>query len=144
MRENADSFDPVEAQEAAFLEQFKQMPRREVSIPPIILVSNKSEDGYEGDIMSDIWKIDTQPKHTIEEPIFISAEHTDGMTDLYAAIEQHLPEGIADKYKEIRNKRVERYYQFREKMIEELIAQEQEEMEEDGEFDLEIDAKEMR
>jgi predicted GTPase len=26
------------------------------------------------------------------EPIFISAEHGDGFTDLYAAIKQHIPE----------------------------------------------------
>lgn len=100
------------------------MPKREVAIPPIILVSNKSENGFEGDIMSDIWRIDTKPQHNIDEPIFISAEHMDGMTDLYAAIEQHIPNNLAEKHKEIRDKRVQRYYQFKEKMIQELIAQE--------------------
>ena len=57
--------------------------------PKIIYVANKAEDGYEGDIWSDFYH--KFPNSTEYEPIFISAEHGDGFTDLYAEIQKHIP-----------------------------------------------------
>ena len=57
-----------------------------MDIPPIIVVSNKAENEIYGDVLADIWKIENPAQHDVEEPIFISAEHGDGLTDLHMAI----------------------------------------------------------
>jgi len=61
-------------------------PKDEIEVPPLIIVANKAENGFIGDILEKYYKLDHKPKHTVEEPIFISAEHGDGLQDLYAAI----------------------------------------------------------
>ena len=48
----------------------------DVSVPPLIYVANKCEDEFEGDVMCDVWRLD------VDEPLFISAEHGDGLQDL--------------------------------------------------------------
>ena len=61
-------------------------------MPKIIYLANKAEDGYEGDILGDFF---ARFPHAAEqedlEPIFISAEHGDGLADLYAAIIAEIP-----------------------------------------------------
>jgi predicted GTPase len=83
--------------------EFKSAPS-EVEVPPLILVSNKSENSYVGDILSEIYKIDSHPLHDVDEPIFISAEHGDGLQDLYSAIKQHIPESAIVRQDEIKKK----------------------------------------
>lgn len=68
-------------------------PKDEIQIPPLIVVANKAENGFIGDILEEYHQLDHKPLHTIEEPIFISAEHGDGLPDLYEAIRQFIPEG---------------------------------------------------
>ena len=56
-------------------------------MPQILYIANKAEDGYEGDILGDFFlKFPNSAITEDLEPIFISAEHGDGFTDLYAAI----------------------------------------------------------
>jgi len=50
------------------------------------VVANKAENGFIGDILNDYHRMNHTPLHTIYEPIFISAEHGDGLPDLYQAI----------------------------------------------------------
>jgi len=59
-------------------------------VPPIIYLANKSEDGFEGEILADFYR--KFPQMTIAkdpatglpyEPIFISSEHGDGLPDLF-------------------------------------------------------------
>jgi predicted GTPase len=63
-----------------------------VKVPKILYIANKSEDGYEGDILGEFYlKFPGAAEDETMEPIFISAEHGDGFADLYAAIEKHIP-----------------------------------------------------
>jgi len=48
-------------------------------VPKILYLANKSEDGYEGDILGDFYhKFPNSALDQEMEPIFISAEHGDG------------------------------------------------------------------
>lgn len=50
-----------------------------VKVPKILYLANKSEDGYEGDILGDFYhKFPNSALDQEMEPIFISAEHGDG------------------------------------------------------------------
>ena len=56
-----------------------------IKVPNILYVANKADDGDEGDILADFY---SKFKNELDkEPIFISAEHGDGMQDLYNGIE---------------------------------------------------------
>lgn len=67
-----------------------------MKVPKILYLANKADDGYEGDLLGDFYKLFPTAKDNLEmEPIFISAEHGDGFVDLYGAIEKHIP---AEKY----------------------------------------------
>ena len=59
-------------------------------MPNVIFVSNKAEEGFEGDILGDFYLNfpDFAINESIEDPIFISAEHGDGLADLYTAIKK--------------------------------------------------------
>ena len=72
-----------------FRKKFKTVTplTEDIKVPPMIYVANKSEDNYLGDILDDFYKLKTDPQHTVDEPIFISADHGDGLTDLYEAIQ---------------------------------------------------------
>lgn len=67
----------------------------EVKVPPIIYLANKSEDFFEGDILSDFYKLFPHASDPIDgkaiEPLFISSEHGDGLTNLYQEIEKKIP-----------------------------------------------------
>ena len=83
-----------------FQKQFKDFDQlfinQEVKVPRILYVANKAEDGYEGDLLGDFYlKFPNSADDMTMEPIFISAEHGDGFTDLYGAIKEHIP---LDKY----------------------------------------------
>ena len=69
------------------------------AIPPILYLANKAEDGFEGDIMADFYSqfpqittaVDPQTGESIE-PLFVSAEHGDGLPDLMQMIKRHVPD----------------------------------------------------
>ena len=59
------------------------------AMPPILYLANKAEDGFEGDIMADFYKMFPQSTTLKDlqtglpvEPLFISGEHGDGLPDL--------------------------------------------------------------
>ncbi len=62
-------------------------------MPNVIFVSNKAEEGFEGDILGDFYLNfpDFANTESVEDPIFISAEHGDGLADLYTAIKKYIP-----------------------------------------------------
>jgi predicted GTPase len=62
-------------------------------VPDIIFVANKAEEGFEGDILGDFYLNfpDFASKEVVDDPIFISAEHGDGLADLYSAIKNKIP-----------------------------------------------------
>ena len=55
------------------------------------------------------------------EPIFISAEHGDGLPDLYHAIHQRIPTTHVTYFQEKKQKRVERFHEYKEMLMEEFI-----------------------
>ena len=87
--------------------------------PKIIYVANKAEDGYEGDIWSDFYL--KFPNSTEHEPIFISAEHGDGFTDLYAEIQKHIPLEAVNVFEQRKEKRVQRFLELKEQLMDDLI-----------------------
>ena len=66
------------------------MPIANPVVPPILYLANKSEDGYEGEILADFYRKFPQITTAIDpttgepyDPIFVSAEHGDGLPDLF-------------------------------------------------------------
>jgi predicted GTPase len=67
-----------------------------VKVPKILYLANKAEDGNEGDLLGDFFmKFPYAAQDETCEPIFISAEHGDGFTDLYAAIKNEIPHNLS-------------------------------------------------
>ena len=62
-------------------------------MPQILYLANKSEDGYEGDVLTDFYGLfkNSGPADESSEPIFVSAEHGDGLTDLFGKIKELIP-----------------------------------------------------
>jgi hypothetical protein len=62
---------------------------KDIHVPEILYLANKSENGYEGDLLSDFYSMfpnianEKDKDGNPVEPIFISAEHGDGLPDLF-------------------------------------------------------------
>ena len=58
-------------------------------MPEILYLANKSENGFEGDLLADFYSMfpnvanEKDADGNLVEPIFISAEHGDGLPDLF-------------------------------------------------------------
>jgi hypothetical protein len=55
------------------------------------------------------------------EPLFISSEHGDGLTDLYQRIESMIPEANYDLYEDRKEKRIERFNKYKEMFMDEIV-----------------------
>lgn len=62
----------------------------DIHIPNLLYLANKSENGFEGDILSDFYKLFPHAATDLDPvdgqpiaPIFVSAEHGDGLPDFY-------------------------------------------------------------
>jgi GTPase len=78
-----------------------------------LYLANKAEDGYEGDILGEFYRQfpnAADPENGVNEPIFISAEHGDGFTDLYGAIKNEISPEQLEKYEGRKEKRLERFF----------------------------------
>lgn len=89
--------------------------RREPLAKKIILVANKCEYEYDGDIYRDIYKLG------FGEPIFVSAEQGDGLQDLLIRIDSCIPEKIKEEYRERVGKRREKQEKIKEKLKREIL-----------------------
>ena len=93
-----------------------------VAVPRMIYVANKAEDGYEGDVLADFYhKFPHTVHETGSDPIFISAEHGDGLPDLYQAIKQHIPPDSFRRFQDRKEKRISRYLALKEQLLEEIV-----------------------
>ena len=85
-------------------------------VPEIIYLANKSENGFEGDLLADFYRMFPHAAQEVDrdgnplEPIFVSAEHGDGLTDLFQALRKRIPEAKFSQYGDRKQKRVERFY----------------------------------
>ena len=101
-----------------------------VKVPKILYVANKSEDGFEGDILGDFYqKFPGSATDVAMEPIFISAEHGDGFNDLYAALKSHIPEEKLSQYVNRREKRLSRFIGFKDSLMDEIVQFKMDELE---------------
>jgi len=111
-------------------------------MPPILYLANKAEDGFEGDIHADFYLKFHGIKNAIDpatdepvEPLFISSEHGDGLTDLYQRIESLIPEAKYDEYQDRKDKRIERWKKYKDMFLDEIVKMKTEEIEEEVEED---------
>ncbi len=92
-----------EKREREFQKQFKSIEdqillNKDMKVPEILYLANKSENGFEGDLLSDFYQMfpnvanETDNDGNPIEPIFISAEHGDGLPDLFQALKKRIPE----------------------------------------------------
>lgn len=64
------------------------------------------------------------------EPIFISAEHGDGLQDLFQALKGRIPESQFSQYSDRKKKRAERYDQYKQMLLDEFVESKEKELEE--------------
>jgi hypothetical protein len=105
-------------------------------MPPVVYLANKAEDGFEGDIHADFYAKFPQIKTALDPttgepvtPLFLSAEHGDGLPDLFRTIERFIPEGKADEHAERQERRVTRYLEFKQLLMDEIVEHKREEFE---------------
>lgn len=80
------------------------------------------EVGNEGDILGDFYmKFQHAAEDEAVEPLFVSAEHGDGMQDLYSRITNLIPAENYQRYEERREKRLDRFAELKELMMQEII-----------------------
>lgn len=109
-----------EKREQEFKSSFKNIDNilvdQDIKIPEIIYLANKTENGFEGDVLSDFYKMFPNAANEFDadgrpiEPLFISAEHGDGLTDLYQALRRRIPDNQFTDFEARKRKRVERYH----------------------------------
>ena len=118
--------EKLEKMASDFQKQFVNLDEifinQEVKVPKILYLANKAEDGNEGDILGDFYmKFPYAAEDESCEPIFISAEHGDGFTDLYAAIQNEIPDNLSGEYVDRKKKRLQRYNDLKESMMDDIV-----------------------
>ena len=110
------------------------------AIPPILYLANKAEDGFEGDITSEFYRLFPQITTVTDkqtglpvEPLFISGEHGDGLPDLFRLIKTHIPESKEQEYLDRRQKRLDRYLEYKEMLVEEIVELKKTELDKEAE-----------
>jgi len=53
--------------------------------------------------------------------LYISAEHGDGLPDLYKMIQEHVPTDYQEKQEDRKAKRVERFVEYKEMLLDEIL-----------------------
>jgi hypothetical protein len=97
-------------------------------IPPLIFIANKCEDGFEGDILSEFYlkfpttcsMIDEKTGEPIA-PLFMSAEHGDGLTDLLQRIQASIPSTSKQIFIDRQEKRLKRFEEYKKMLLDEIV-----------------------
>jgi len=102
-------------------------------IPPLIFIANKCEDGFEGDVLSDFYTKFPESSSMIDPltgepvaPIYVSAEHGDGLTDLLQRIQACIPETKVQQYSDRKAKRLERFKEYKQMLLDEIVKMREE------------------
>lgn len=74
-----------------------------ITVKDVLLVANKVEESFKDDVSNDVYKLG------FGEPIYISANHGDGMTDLYEQLREKIPEHYFEEYNSRIEKRKEKH-----------------------------------
>ena len=80
----------------------------------IVLVGNKAESSYIGDISNEVYKLD------MGDPVLISAAHNEGLVDLYEKLREHIPESYFEETEKNFEKRKERHSLIKIQKLKEL------------------------
>lgn len=84
------------------------------NLKDIILVGNKAESSFMGDISNEVYKLD------LGDPIYISAEHNEGLVDLYDRLRESIPDAYIEESVRRDERRVEKHQKIREDKLKEL------------------------
>lgn len=87
----------------------------EVTVRKILLIANKCEYELDGDIYHEVYKLG------FGDPIFVSAEHGDGIQDLLQEIEKMIPEEKKSDYEKKKGKRLEKFLKLKDKLKKEIL-----------------------
>jgi GTPase len=99
---------------SSFRDKYNEIAPEDIKIPKIIYVANKSENGFEGEIPYEAWKLN------IESPLYISAIHGDGLNDLFRLILESIPEEKKDEFERRKMLRTSRFNDYKQMMLGEL------------------------
>lgn len=91
-----------------------------LTIKNVLLVANKAEETFTENISNEVFKLG------FGEPIYISANHGDGMVDLYEKLREKIPEEYIQEYNTRIEKRKEKHEHFKNIHKKELLTLEQE------------------
>lgn len=89
-------------------------------IPPLVFIANKAEDGFEGDVLAEFYSKFPEVAKQVDavtgkevQPLFVSAEHGDGLTDLLQRIEAAIPASKHIEHRDRKAKRLERFKEYK-------------------------------
>lgn len=111
----------------------------DVRIPEILYLANKAENGFEGDLLSDFYTMFNTATSELDqfglpvEPLFISAEHGDGLPDLFQALRKRIPDTTFVNHDIRKKKRVERFNEYKKMLLDEFIETKEDEMDDHAE-----------
>lgn len=109
-----DELNQTEKNQEEFYEKMKELKGQEdylLKIPNVVLIVNKVEDNF---IPCDVYE--NFSKLNLGDPMLISAEHGDNMHDIYNLIEENLPTNYKDNHEEKIQKRIKRYFEYKERL----------------------------
>lgn len=66
------------------------------------------------------------------EPIFISSEHGDGLPDLMQLIKQHIPSNKEQEHLDRKQRRLDRYIEYKEMLMDEIVELKQAELDKEA------------
>mmetsp|Transcript_12157 Transcript_12157/g.23073 ORF Transcript_12157/g.23073 Transcript_12157/m.23073 type:complete len:519 (-) Transcript_12157:41-1597(-) len=114
-----DAKEGVSKYDMELAKYLKGVLKEESTTRDIILVANKCES-ISANITGEVLKLG------FGNPVYISAEHNEGMSDLYAAIKDKIPPEYFAAYRERIEKRKDRHHEIKMAQFEELKALEAE------------------
>jgi predicted GTPase len=94
---------------------------QEMKVPPILYIANKSENNFEGDVLADFYSMFPHVAEEQNEPIFLSAEHGDGLVELYQGIHHRIPVTQYSEHKNRQEQRIDRFRDYKQMLLDELI-----------------------
>jgi len=92
----------------------------DVKVPTVLLLANKAEDNFRGDV-----KEKCDELH-LGKPLFISGEHGDGLVDLFRAIQKEMPKDYKKNWEERMEKRKKRQEEYKKLITAEIYTMLQE------------------
>lgn len=106
------------------------MLKEDMRVPPIIYVANKAENDLmdKDEFEEKFAEFQAGEEEFQVEPLYISAEHGDGMTDLYQQIQEFLPEDYKENQESKKERRLEKFQEYKQILLEEIVKDREKEL----------------